>query len=62
MLINAIISKKIPVELYGMDIETLSSSFTSIMFVFIPKSLNSTVDAMENQHCNTQTFFGILLV
>ncbi|CAN6848279.1 unnamed protein product, partial [Brassica oleracea] len=44
VLINALISKNHPVELYGinLDIETLYSAFSLVMFVFIPRSLNST--------------------
>lgn len=60
VFINALISKNHPVELYriNLDIETLSSAFTSIMFVFIPRSLNSIADALAKSalyHSNSNS-------
>uniref|UniRef100_A0A0D3D375 RNase H type-1 domain-containing protein n=1 Tax=Brassica oleracea var. oleracea TaxID=109376 RepID=A0A0D3D375_BRAOL len=48
VLIKALISKQHPVELYGinLDIENLSSSFSSTSFSYVPRSLNSAADAL----------------
>ncbi|KAF2618852.1 hypothetical protein F2Q68_00042245 [Brassica cretica] len=48
VLINALLSKKSPMEIYGiyLDIESLSSVFNSIQFVFIPGTLNFMADGL----------------
>lgn len=48
VLIKALSSKQHPVELYGinLDIGNLSLSFTAISFAHVPRSLNSTADAL----------------
>ncbi|KAL0730817.1 hypothetical protein Bca4012_026911 [Brassica carinata] len=56
VLVKALISKQHPVELYGinLDIENLSSYFTSISFAFVSRNLNSAADALAKSalyHC-----------
>ena len=48
VLVKALNSKQHPVELYGinLDIEKLSSSFSSITFGYVPRTLNSAADAL----------------
>ncbi|CAG7874788.1 unnamed protein product, partial [Brassica rapa] len=48
VLVKALNSKQHPVELYGfnLDIEKLSSSFSSITFAYVPRTLNSAADAL----------------
>ena len=48
VLVKALTSKQHPVELYGinLDIENLSSSFSSVSFSYISRTLNSAADAL----------------
>lgn len=48
VLIKALNSNQHPVELYGinLDIENLSSSFSTIVFTYVPRIFNSAADAL----------------
>lgn len=48
VLVKTLTSKQHPVELYGinLDIENLSSSFSSVSFSYISRTLNSAADAL----------------
>ncbi|XP_056850981.1 uncharacterized protein LOC130500236 [Raphanus sativus] len=48
VLVKALISKQHPVELYGinLDIENLSSCFSSVSFSYVSRNLNSAADSL----------------
>ena len=65
VLIKALNSKQHPVEIYGinLDIENLSSSFSSITFSYVPRSLNLAADALAKSALyafNSFFFFKVM--
>lgn len=58
LLVKALISKQHPVEIYGinLDIEKLSTFFSSVSFVYVSRTLNSAADELAKTALYHQSF------